>query len=82
MDNLIQQLTDNPILLVIALVLVAVAIYTLVERLLKPALFLLVMLAVYIGYLVMTEQEIPEEIQKGKAFVEEIADKAKKEMDK
>ena len=82
MDNLIQQLTDNPILLVIALVLVAVAIYTLVERLLKPALFLLVLLAVYIGYLVMTEQEIPEEIQKGKAFVEEIADKAKKEMDK
>jgi|TARA_B100001971_G_C18099254_1_gene487881 Ca2+/Na+ antiporter len=82
MENLIQQLTDNPILLVIALVLVAVAIYTLVERLLKPALFLLVLLAVYIGYLVMTEQEIPEEIQKGKAFVEEIADKAKKEMDK
>tara|TARA_B100001079_G_C15996723_1_gene334243 strand:- start:142 stop:390 length:249 start_codon:yes stop_codon:yes gene_type:complete len=82
MDSLIQQLTDNPILLVIALVLVAVAIYTLVERLLKPALFLLVLLAVYIGYLVMTEQEIPEEIQKGKAFVEEIADKAKKEMDK
>ena len=82
MDSLIQQLTDNPILLVIALVLVAVAIYTLVERLVKPALFLLVLLAVYIGYLVMTEQEIPEEIQKGKAFVEEIADKAKKEMDK
>ena len=82
MDSLIQQLTDNPILLVIALVLVAVAIYTLVERLLKPALFLLVLLAVYIGYLVMTEQEIPEEIQKGKEFVEEIADKAKKEMDK
>ena len=78
MDNLIQQLTDNPILLVIAIVLVAVAVYTLVERLLKPALFLLVLFAVYIGYLVMTEQELPKELQKGEEFIEEILDKTKK----
>ena len=45
------------------------------KRLWKPALFLLVLLAGYIGYLVMTEQELPEELQKGKAFIEEIADK-------
>jgi len=57
------------------LILVAVGVYTLVKRLLKPALFLLVLLAGYIGYLVMTEQELPEELQKGKAFIEEIADK-------
>ena len=75
MDSLIQQLTDNPILLAIALVLVAVGGYTLVRRMVRPALFLLVLLAVYIGYLVMTEQELPEELQKGKAFIEEIADK-------
>ena len=78
MDNLIQQLTDNPILLVIAIVLVAVAVYTLVEKLLKPALFLLVLFAVYIGYLVMTEQELPKELQKGEEFIEEILDKTKK----
>ena len=75
MDSLIQQLTDNPILLVVALILVAVGGYTLVKRLVKPALFLLVLLAVYIGYLVMTEQELPEELQKGKEFIEEIAEK-------
>jgi hypothetical protein len=28
---------------------------------------------VYIGYLVMTEQEQPEELQKGKEFIEEEA---------
>ena len=78
MDNLIHQLTDNPILLVIAIVLVAVAVYTLVERLIKPALFLLVLFAVYIGYLVMTEQELPKELQKGEEFIEEILDKTKK----
>ena len=75
MDGLIQLLTDNPTLLAIALVLVAVGGYTLVRRLVKPAMFLLVLLAVYIGYLAMTAQELPEELQKGKAFIEEIADK-------
>ena len=65
MDSLIQQLTDNPILLAVALILVAVVGYTLVRRLVKPAMFLLVLLAVYIGYLVMTGQELPEELPAG-----------------
>ena len=75
MDSLIQQLTDNPILLAVALILVGVGGYTLVRRMVRPALFLLVLLAGYFGYLMMTEQELPEELQKGKAFIEEIADK-------
>ena len=78
MDNLIQQLTDNPIILVIAIVLVSVAVYTLVERLLKPALFILVLFAVYIAYLVMTEQELPQELQKGEEIIEKIVEKTKK----
>ena len=75
MDGLIKLLTDNPSLLVVALVLVGVGGYTLVRRMVRPALFLLVLLAGDFGYLVMTEQELPEELQKGKAFIEEIADK-------
>ena len=78
MDSLIQQLTDNPILLAVVLILAVVGGYTLVKRLWKPALFLLVLLAGYIGYLVMTEQELSEELQKGKEFIEEIADKDEK----
>ena len=73
MGSLIQQLTDNPILLAVALMLVAVVGYTLVRRLMRHSLFLIVLLAGYIGYLVMTEQELPEELQKGKEFIEEVA---------
>ena len=82
MDSLIQQLTDNPILLAVVLILAAVGGYTLVKRLWKPALFLLVLLAGYVGYLEMTEQELPEELQKWKEFIEEIADKDEKVKDK
>jgi Ca2+/Na+ antiporter len=82
MNSLIQQLTDNPILLAATLLLVVVVGYTLVRRLIKSAIFLLVLLAVYIGYLGMTEQELPEELQKGKEFIEEIAGNAEKVKDK
>jgi hypothetical protein len=56
MDGLIQLLTDNPTLLAVAVVLVAVGGYTLVRRMVRPALFLLVLVAGYFGYLMMTEQ--------------------------
>ena len=71
-------MTDNSILLVVALILVAVGGYTLMKRLWKPALFIFVLLAGYIGYLVMTGQELPEELQKGKEFIEKITDKDEK----
>ena len=82
MNSLIQQLTDNPILLAVALIIVAVVGYTLVRRMMRHSLFLLVLLVVYIGYLVMTGQELPEELQKGKEFIEEIAGNAEKVKDK
>ena len=59
MDSLIKQLTDNPILLVATLILIAIGGFTMVKRLLKPTLFLLVLLTGYIVYLVITEQEMP-----------------------
>ena len=76
MDNLIQQLTDNPILLAVALILVAVVVYALMKRLIKLALFLLVLLAVYFGYLYMTGQDFPEGVQKGQEMLEDVKDKA------
>ena len=81
MDGLIQLLTDNPTLLTVSLILVGVGGYTLARRMVRPAQFLLVLLAGYIGYLVMTEQELPEGIQIGKKFIEEIANKEKKVKD-
>ena len=76
MDSLIQQLTDKPILLAVALILVAVVVYALMKRLIKLALFLLVLLAVYFAYLYMTGQDFPEGVQKGQEMLEDVKDKA------
>ena len=76
MDSLIQQLTDKPILLAVALILVAVVVYALMKRLIKLALLLLVLLAVYFGYLYMTGQDFPEGVQKGQEMLEDVKDKA------
>ena len=75
MDTLIQLLTDNPILMVVTLILVGVGGYTLVRRMVRPALFLLVLLAGYIIFLLITEQNLTEEFQKGKEFIEDMSDK-------
>ncbi len=77
MEALIERVTDNPILLGIVLVLVAIIIYALTKRLMKVALFIMVLLSVYIGYLVMTGQELPEELQKGQALFKEVLNKVK-----
>jgi ABC-type multidrug transport system fused ATPase/permease subunit len=76
MDSLIQQLTDKPILLTVALILVAAVVYALVKRLIKLALFLLVLLAVCFAYLYMTGQDFPEGVQKGQEMLEDVKDKA------
>ena len=75
MDTLIQLLTDNPILMVVNLILVGVGGYTLVRRMVRSALFLLVLLSGYIIFLLMTEQNLTEEFQKGKEFIEDMSDK-------
>ena len=45
------------------------------RRMVRPALFLLVLLAGYIIFLLMTEQNLTEEFQKGKEFIEDMSDK-------
>ncbi|MFQ6608667.1 MAG: hypothetical protein ACE5EE_09035 [Fidelibacterota bacterium] len=63
MESLLERLTENPILLGIALVLVAIIVYAMTKRLVKVVLFLIVLLVVYFGYLIMTGQELPEGIK-------------------
>jgi len=59
MDSLINQLTDNQIFLAATLIFIVVAGFTLVKRLWRPTIFILILLTGYIVYLVITEQEIP-----------------------
>lgn len=82
MEALIERVTDNPILLGIVLVLVAIIIYALTKRLVKVALFIMVLLSVYIGYLVMTGQELPQQLQKGQALLKELLNTVKQLLGK
>jgi len=82
MEALIERVTDNPILLGIVLVLAAIIIYALTKRLVKVALFIMVLLSVYIGYLVMTGQELPQQLQKGQALLKELLNTVKQLLGK
>jgi hypothetical protein len=72
MDSLIQQLMDSPMPPRVSSILVCMLLDEVVKRQVAPMLVLLVLLALYIGYLAMTKQELPEGVQKGKKLLEEV----------
>ncbi|MFQ6616697.1 MAG: hypothetical protein ACE5HZ_08055 [Fidelibacterota bacterium] len=59
MDFLRDQFAGNPVLLAVVIVLAVLLVFALIKRLIKLALFAVLILAVYLGYLAWTGQEVP-----------------------
>jgi|TARA_B110001454_G_C12611140_1_gene388737 hypothetical protein len=61
-NNIINALYSDPVYLVIAIILSALILYSLVKKLVKLMLYLVAILIIYIGYLYFTGQELPKNI--------------------
>ena len=61
-NNIINALYSDPVYLVIAIILSALILYSLVKKLVKLMLYLIAILVVYLGYLYFTGQELPKNI--------------------
>lgn len=59
MDLLREQISGNPVLLGVVIVLAVLVVFALIKRLIKLALFAVLVLAVYLGYLAWTGQKVP-----------------------
>jgi len=79
-NNIINALYSDPVYLVIAIILSALILYSLVKKLVKLMLYLVAILIIYIGYLYFTGQELPkninEIIDQGSKIGSEIIDKS------
>jgi len=62
-ENLINELSQNPMFLAVAIVLVLLVVYSMVKRLMKLTIVIVILMAGYIGYLVWSEQEVPSTIE-------------------
>ena len=74
-NNILTTLYSDPVYLLIAIILSALILYSLVKKLVKLMLYLLAILIMYIGYLYFTGQELPKNvndiIQKGTDIIEQ-----------
>ena len=61
-NNIINALYSDPVYLVIAIILSALILYSLVKKLVKLMLYLIAILIIYLGYLYFTGQELPKNI--------------------
>ena len=77
---IINALYSDPVYLVIAIILSALILYSLVKKLVKLMLYLVAILIIYLGYLYFTGQELPkninEIIDQGSKIGSEIIDKS------
>ena len=78
-NNIINALYSDPIYLVIAIILSALILYSLVKKLVKLMLYLVAILIIYLGYLYFTGQELPKDIneiiEKSTVIIEEQIEK-------
>ena len=85
-NNIIAALNSDPIYLVIAIILSALILYSLVKKLAKLMLYLVAIFIIYLGYLYFTGQDLPENvndiIEKGTDIIEQGTEIIEEQIDK
>ena len=70
-NNIITALNSDPVYLVIAIILSALILYSLVKKLVKLMIYLVAIFIIYLGYLYFTGQELPKDFNEIKEKIEE-----------
>ena len=78
-NNIITALYSDPIYLVIAVILSALILYSLIKKLVKLVLYLIAIFVIYLGYLYFTGQDLPTDVNdildKGRETIENVGEK-------
>ena len=61
-NNIITALYSDPVYLLIGIILSALILYSLLKKLIKLVIYLLAILFLYIGYLYLTGQDLPKNV--------------------
>tara|TARA_B100001123_G_C15140223_1_gene959201 strand:+ start:523 stop:828 length:306 start_codon:yes stop_codon:yes gene_type:complete len=61
-NNILSALYSDPVYLLIAIILSALILYSLIKKLIKLMFYLLAVLIIYVGYLYFTGQDLPQNV--------------------
>ena len=85
-NNIIAALYSDPIYLIIAVILSALLLYSLIKKLIKFMLYVLAALVLYLAYLYYSGKEIPRDvneiINQGKETIERVGGQVIDNIDK
>ena len=81
-NNIIAALYSDPIYLIIAVILSALLLYSLIKKLIKFMLYVLAILVLYLGYLYYSGKEIPKDINEIKETIEKVRGQVIDNIDK
>jgi len=85
-NNIITALNSDPVYLVIAIILSALILYSLVKKLVKLMIYLVAIFIIYLGYLYFTGQDLPKNvndiIEQGAEIIEEKIEQGAEIIDK
>ncbi len=86
METIITALTTNKLLLLIAVIISAVIVFSVVKKVVKVALVCAAILVLYLAYLVYTGQQVPKNggdiLKKGSSHIEELKESGVKAVKK
>ena len=77
MGNIIEQLSSNPLHLVIAAVLAVILVIGIIKKMMKLIMFLVIALIAFVGYLHFTGRDVPTTAEDLKESVSGEVDKVK-----
>ena len=82
MDPIIENLMAEPLYAIVAVLIAAFILYAIVKKIVKLALFMMVVFGAYLGYMSVTGREIPTDGEGIKNAVMEDVEKAGKTLKK
>ena len=77
MESLIEQLTTNPVMLAVVIVLAILILFSVIKKLIKLALVTVAILTLYLGYLAYTDKEVPTTPEELKETIQEKIEEGK-----
>lgn len=81
MEQVIHQITSNPLLMVVAAIIAVLLVFSLLKKLFKLALMVVAAGIVIFGYVYLTsdnpEQDIQKMLNTGRQGLEQVKDKAR-----
>ncbi len=77
MENIIEQLSSNPLYLAIGVVLAIILVYGIIKKAAKLIMILAIALIAFVGYLHFTGRDVPSSSDELKESVSKQVDKAK-----